>query len=129
MALAPVLLISLLLHAVIGWRIAPDLASVDAALGVALWAALTVSALLMPMGFLARRIAKPPFAHVLTWMGGALGYVAAFALTLHLWRTHRHRELYCLALALRWASLIVIFRRRALMSRGNRRMGAFLASH
>ncbi|MDO8287350.1 MAG: metallophosphoesterase [Rhodoferax sp.] len=69
MALAPVLLISLLLHAVIGWRIAPDLASVDAALGVALWAALTVSALLMPMGFLARRIAKPPFAHVLTWMG------------------------------------------------------------
>lgn len=69
MALAPVLLISLLLHAVIGWRIAPDLASVDAALGVALWVALTVSALLMPMGFLARRIAKPPFAHVLTWMG------------------------------------------------------------
>ncbi len=69
MALAPVLLISLLLHAIIGWRIAPDLASVDAALGVALWAALTVSALLMPMGFLARRIAKPPFANVLTWMG------------------------------------------------------------
>jgi len=69
MALAPVLLISLLLHAVIGWRIAPDLASVDGALGVALWAALTVSALLMPMGFLARRIAKPPVANVLTWMG------------------------------------------------------------
>ncbi len=69
MALAPVLLISLLLHAVIGWRIAPDLASVDAALGVALWAALTVSALLMPMGFLARRLAKPPFANLLTWMG------------------------------------------------------------
>ena len=40
MALALVLLISLLLHAVIGWRIAPNLAQVDGALGVALWAAL-----------------------------------------------------------------------------------------
>lgn len=69
MALAPVLLISLLLHAVIGWRVAPDLASVDGALGVALWVALTVSALLVPMGFLARRIAKPPVSNVLTWMG------------------------------------------------------------
>ena len=69
MALAPVLLISLLLHAVIGWRVAPDLALVDSPLGVAFWAALAVSALLMPMGFLARRIAKPPFTNVLTWMG------------------------------------------------------------
>ncbi len=69
MALAPVLLLSLLLHALIGWRVAPDLALVSPALGVGLWVALALSALLMPMGMLARRVAKPPLSTVLTWMG------------------------------------------------------------
>lgn len=69
MALAPVLFLSLLLHAAIGWRVAPDLALVDPALGSALWIALTLSALLMPMGMLARRVAKPPLSNVLTWAG------------------------------------------------------------
>nr|WP_295781181.1 metallophosphoesterase [Rhodoferax sp.] len=69
MALAPVLFLSLLLHAAIGWRVAPDLALVDPALGIALWIALTLSALLMPMGVLARRVAKPPLSTVLTWAG------------------------------------------------------------
>lgn len=69
MALAPVLLISLLLHALIGWRIAPDLTALNPTLGTGLWIALALSALMMPMGLLARRVAKPPLSSVLTWMG------------------------------------------------------------
>lgn len=69
MAMAPVLLVSLLLHAFVGWRVAPDLATVSAPLGVALWGLLLISALLTPMGLLARRVAKPPLSEVLTWLG------------------------------------------------------------
>lgn len=69
MALAPVFLLSLALHALIGWRVAPDLASVDGALGIALWMVLVLSALLMPLGLVARRLSKPPVSGVLTWMG------------------------------------------------------------
>ena len=69
MALAPVFLLSLALHALIGWRVAPDLASFHGALGNALWMVLALSATLMPMGLLARRVAKPPLSNVLTWMG------------------------------------------------------------
>jgi len=67
--MAPVFLISLLLHAFIGWRLAPDIAVLDATLGTALWMVLALSAVLMPMGVLARRIAKPPLAYWLTWLG------------------------------------------------------------
>ena len=69
MALPPVLLFSLLLHALIGWRVAPDLTQLNPTLGQALWVALGVSALLMPMGMLARRVATPPLSTVLTWLG------------------------------------------------------------
>ena len=69
MALASVMLFSLFLHAIVGWRVAPDLALVDPMWGWSLWVALGVSALLMPMGVLARRVAKPPLSTVLTWMG------------------------------------------------------------
>lgn len=69
MAMAPVLLVSLLLHAFVAWRVAPDLAGISAPLGVALWAVLLLSALLTPMGLLARRVAKPPLSGVLTWLG------------------------------------------------------------
>ena len=69
MALAPVLLFSLFLHAIIGWRVAPDLALANPLLGIGLWIALALSALLMPMGMLARRVAKPPLSTVLTWLG------------------------------------------------------------
>ena len=69
MALAPVLLISLLLHAFVGWRVAPDLSQIAAPLGVALWLGLLLCALLVPMGMLARRVAKPPVSEVLTWLG------------------------------------------------------------
>jgi hypothetical protein len=69
MALVPVLLFSLLLHVLVGWRVAPDLFAVYAPLGFALWAVLLISAVLVPMGVLARRVAKPPLADVLTWLG------------------------------------------------------------
>ena len=69
MALVPVFLFSLLLHAIVGWRLAPELGLIDSGWGTALWLALAISALLMPMGVLARRVAKPPVAHILTWMG------------------------------------------------------------
>lgn len=69
MAMAPALLVSLLLHAVVAWRVAPDLASFSAPLGLALWGLLLFSALLLPMGLLARRISKPPVSGILTWLG------------------------------------------------------------
>lgn len=69
MALAPVLLLSLVLHAFIGWRVAPDLATVNMALGTSLWVALLISALLVPLGLLARIVAKPPLSEWLTWLG------------------------------------------------------------
>ncbi|MES2585027.1 MAG: metallophosphoesterase [Pseudomonadota bacterium] len=69
MALAPVLLFSFFLHAIIGWCVAPDLALVSPALATGLWVALAISAFLVPMGMLARRVAKPPLSTMLTWLG------------------------------------------------------------
>ncbi len=71
MAIAPLLLISLLLHAWVGWRVVPALADVAAfPLGGALFAALLVaSALLMPLGLAARRVSRGRAAEVLTWLG------------------------------------------------------------
>lgn len=69
MALAPVFLISILLHALVGWRVAPALFASYAPLGVAFASVLTLSALLVPLGVLARRISKPPVSELLTWMG------------------------------------------------------------
>ncbi len=69
MAMAPVLLVSLLLHAFVAWRVAPDLANVHALLGWSFGALLLFSALLLPMGLMARRVAKPPLSDLLTWLG------------------------------------------------------------
>lgn len=71
MPLLPLLLISFALHAWVGWRIAPALATVVALpQGAALlWALLAASALLMPMGVAARRVARGRVALVLTWLG------------------------------------------------------------
>ena len=68
MNLLPVLVLSSLLHWHIGARIVPDLA----AFPVAQWlmgGGLLLSALAMPLGLMAGRVAKPPFANVLTWLG------------------------------------------------------------
>jgi predicted MPP superfamily phosphohydrolase len=99
MALAPVFLISLLLHALVGWRVAPDLALSTPWFGNALWTWLAVSTLLMPMGILAKRFARPPLANILTWLG--LLCMGLFSSTFVLTLT---REVLLLALALmEWA--------------------------
>ena len=64
----PVFLISTLLHAYVGWRLLPALAGSSLALAV-LATVLVASALLMPLGFLARRIARRPLADALAWAG------------------------------------------------------------
>lgn len=69
MAIAPVFLISLLLHAVIGWRLAPELSAVSVSLGAACWLGLLFSSMVVPLGLLARRVSKPPLAQLLTWLG------------------------------------------------------------
>jgi predicted MPP superfamily phosphohydrolase len=69
MSVIPLFLISLLLHAFVGWTVAPDLSAVHPILGAALWVLLLLSALLLPMGFLARRITRPVLSNVLTWLG------------------------------------------------------------
>jgi predicted MPP superfamily phosphohydrolase len=69
MALAPIWLVSLLLHALIGWRVTPALFTFAAPLGVAFGVLLALSAALVPMGLFARRLSKPPLSNVLTWLG------------------------------------------------------------
>ena len=66
MALPFLYFLSLLLHGYIGWRLLPALAGFPA-VGVA--AVLVLSALLMPLGLVARRVARPPLADTLAWMG------------------------------------------------------------
>lgn len=82
MSLLPLLFISSLLHAYVGARIAPDLpAGPWPVLFVALVAA---SALLMPMGLLARRVRTQPWSDRLAWAGSlAMGlFSSLFVLTL-----------------------------------------------
>ncbi len=82
MSLAPLFLISSLLHAYVAWRVAP-------ALPGAAWAALFValllaSALLMPLAVIARRVRHPPWSDRLAWAGAlAMGlFSSLFVLTL-----------------------------------------------
>jgi uncharacterized protein len=61
------LIVSAVLHAYVGWRVAP-------ALGVPLWqvllvAGLVVSAVLMPLGLLGSRVLRQPWADRLSWVG------------------------------------------------------------
>jgi predicted MPP superfamily phosphohydrolase len=56
-----------LLHALIGWRLLPDLPSAPAIAAVALW--LVASTILIPFAVFARRIKRQPFADWLTWAG------------------------------------------------------------
>ena len=71
MAIAPLFLISVLLHAWVGWRVAPTLAGLAPfPLGGAhFWALLVASALLMPLGLMARRVSRGRVAVALTWLG------------------------------------------------------------
>lgn len=66
MSLSLLTALSALLHAWVGWRLAPALApfpGVSAALGVLL----VLSALLMPAGLLARRLGRHPLATLAAW--------------------------------------------------------------
>lgn len=66
MPFAPISLVVALLHLYIGWRLVPQLEGV-AAWGLALM--LVASALLMPLGFMARRMKHRRGAEVLAWAG------------------------------------------------------------
>ena len=67
MSLATLLALSAALHLYIGARIVPDLPGAGTAAAFTLL--LIVSALFVPMGLLARRVAKPPVADTLAWVG------------------------------------------------------------
>ena len=69
MSITPLVLFSCLLHAFVGWRLAPDLAAWQPWLGTSTAVLLLLSALLMPLGFLARRVARPPWSVLLAWSG------------------------------------------------------------
>jgi uncharacterized protein len=69
MPVIPFLLLSVVLHGWVGWRLAPALASVSATAATWLWVLLIASALLMPLGLMARRLKSGTVTAVLTWAG------------------------------------------------------------
>ncbi len=66
MNISPLVFILALLHAFIGWRLAPELA---APWGWALGIGLVLSTLLMPLGLMGSRVARQPWADRLSWVG------------------------------------------------------------
>src|SRR4051812_34305234 len=81
----PVLLLSLLLHVYVGWRLVPDLATIAGLPAAAAFGVLiAASALLMPMTLWARRVRRQPLADRLAWGGSlAMGlFSSLFVLTL-----------------------------------------------
>jgi predicted MPP superfamily phosphohydrolase len=68
--------VSALLHLYVGWRLVPALAAWPVAAG-ALAVLLVASALLMPMGLLARRIQRQPLSDRLAW--GGLVFMGLFS--------------------------------------------------
>lgn len=99
MNLLPLLAMSALLHTWIGLRLLPDLAAFP--VGQALMAVgLVLSALLMPLGLVAGRVARPPLANVLTWLGLLLMGLFSSLLVLTVLRDA--------ALLLRWLAGLVL---------------------
>ena len=66
MNVLPLVFILALLHAFIGWRLAPELAL---PWGWVLGVGLVVSTLLMPLGLMGSRVARQPWADRLSWAG------------------------------------------------------------
>jgi predicted MPP superfamily phosphohydrolase len=64
----PLALVTALLHVYIGARLVPELGAYPTGQWL-LMAGLVLSALLMPLGLMAGRVAKQPLADVLTWIG------------------------------------------------------------
>jgi len=69
MAFAPLFAFSLVVHALVAWRLVPDLLQYSTNAGIALGIWLVFSTALMPMGLVAQRVAREPWARWLTWMG------------------------------------------------------------
>ncbi len=69
MPLAPLFAFSLVVHALLGWRLLPELANQAPLLSWLFGIYLALSCVLMPMGLVALRFARAPMAHVLTWAG------------------------------------------------------------
>jgi hypothetical protein len=68
MNLLPLLIASALLHVYVGARIVPALTAFPGGQHLMI-GALLLSAQFMPLGLLARRVARPPLSDVLTWVG------------------------------------------------------------
>jgi predicted MPP superfamily phosphohydrolase len=71
MTFLPLVIVSAVLHAYVGWRLTPGL---GAPLGSVFWQAsllvvLVLSALLMPLGLLGRRVLHQPWADRMSWVG------------------------------------------------------------
>jgi predicted MPP superfamily phosphohydrolase len=66
MSFYPLVFIVALLHAFVGWRLAPELA---APWGWGLGLGLVLSAVLMPLGLVGSRVSKQPWADRLSWVG------------------------------------------------------------
>ena len=66
MTFYPLVFIVALLHAFVGWRLAPELA---APWGWVLGIGLALSTVLMPLGLVGSRVAKQPWADRLSWVG------------------------------------------------------------
>lgn len=66
MSFYPLVFIVALLHAFVGWRLAPELA---APWGWVLCIGLALSTVLMPLGLVGSRVAKQPWADRLSWVG------------------------------------------------------------
>jgi len=69
MPIAPFILLSVLLHGWVGWRIAPSLAHAVPSAEPWLWIVLVASAVLMPLGFMGRRLSHGAASTALTWTG------------------------------------------------------------
>jgi predicted MPP superfamily phosphohydrolase len=69
MVLSALFLLSAMLHGLVAWRVAPDIAIVSSDLSMGFLCILAFSAILLPMSIFAKRLAKPPLSDVLTWLG------------------------------------------------------------
>ncbi len=85
MSLTPIVLLLMLLHGWVGWRIAPSLAAWSPLAAVALWSLLAASLVLMPLAFTGRRRRSGgALATLATWAGliGMGLFSTLFVLTL-----------------------------------------------
>lgn len=65
----PLFLFSALVHALVGWRLAPDVSLSSPVAGSLVWGWVVFSAVLMPMGMRAPRRVGPRLKNALTWLG------------------------------------------------------------